>query len=74
MKSSTITKIVIIESINGIHNLAQCQQCDWQSDPHSDDGLTHKQVASACVAHVRKTGHTVVREVANAIRYSPPNT
>jgi hypothetical protein len=62
---------VIISTTNGTHNLAQCHNCDWQCDPFSDDKITNKQVAAECVKHVRKTGHKVVREVANSVSYSP---
>lgn len=65
---------VLIKKYNGIHNLTHCNQCNWQIDPFSDDHLTPKQVAAGCVKHVRQTGHTVIREVANSITYSPiPN-
>lgn len=58
---------VQIETINGMHNYAQCRGCEWDADGSLDSSYLSK----LCQQHVRKTGHTVVREVANSITYSP---
>lgn len=57
---------VRIVTTNGTHNYAQCLNCKWDSDDLEGRNLTNE-----CVKHVKRTGHTVVREVANAIHYSP---
>ena len=59
---------ISVTKTNGIHNLAKCQDCDWQACAH--DGKT-RSVSDAAANHVRKTGHTVIREVANSVKYSP---
>lgn len=53
-------------TIRGAHNLAQCSECDWDCDGITDPG----EISNHCFSHVRKTGHTVTREVANVTRYS----
>lgn len=65
---------VRITKHNGIHNLAQCQErgCGWGCDQFGGGGkFTNKQVAAECLKHARKTGHRVIREVANSIHYDP---
>lgn len=49
-------------------DLIMCKDCDWTYDGLANPGT---RVTEACKNHVKRKGHTVLREITQFVHYRP---